>query len=74
MVSLQPARRSTRAAMNQPVPRAAGLTPQQVLATAEPIERAPGKLNSENQAFLAGIVDEGPIPAIHGVVRWRPAT
>ncbi len=23
------------------------------------------------EAFLARIVEEGPIPAIHGVVRWR---
>jgi transposase len=28
-------------------------------------------LNSRHKAFLARIVDEGPIPAIHGVVRWR---
>ena len=35
---------------------------------------APGasaKLNKEHRAFLARIVDEGPIPAVHGVVRWR---
>src|SRR6516164_7122735 len=25
----------------------------------------------KHKAFLARIVDEGPIPAIHGVVRWR---
>ena len=31
----------------------------------------PPKLNSRHKAFLARIVDEGPIPAIHGVVRWR---
>ena len=30
-----------------------------------------GKLNAEHKAFLARIVDEGPIPAVHGVVRWR---
>jgi hypothetical protein len=24
-----------------------------------------------HKAFLDRIVDEGPIPAIHGVVRWR---
>jgi transposase len=29
------------------------------------------KLNSEHRAALARMVDEGPIPAIHGVVRWR---
>ena len=28
-------------------------------------------LNREHRAFLARIVDEGPIPADHGVVRWR---
>src|SRR5262249_861061 len=36
--------------------------------------RSPGmapKLNTIHKAFLARIVEEGPIPAIHGVVRWR---
>jgi transposase len=32
---------------------------------------APAKLSYEHRAFLARIVDEGPIPAVHGVVRWR---
>ncbi len=32
---------------------------------------APSKLDGEHRAFLARIVDEGPIPAIHGMVRWR---
>src|SRR5215831_17113124 len=31
----------------------------------------PPKLNTIHTAFLARIVEEGPIPAIHGVVRWR---
>ena len=31
----------------------------------------PPKLNAIHKAFLARIVEEGPIPAIHGVVRWR---
>src|SRR5262249_49374433 len=31
----------------------------------------PPKLNSRHKAFLARIVEEGPISAIHGVVRWR---
>ena len=31
----------------------------------------PPKLNARHKAFLAGIVAAGPIPAIHGVVRWR---
>ena len=29
------------------------------------------RINKRHRAFLARIVDEGPIPAIHGVVRWR---
>jgi transposase len=32
---------------------------------------APAKLNDTHMAFLARIVEEGPIPAVHGVVRWR---
>jgi putative transposase len=36
-----------------------------------PAPGAPAKLNEGHRAFLARIVDEGPIPAIHGVVRWR---
>src|ERR1700730_17009550 len=32
---------------------------------------APGKLTKNPKACLARLVDEGPIPAIHGVVRWR---
>jgi hypothetical protein len=31
----------------------------------------PPKLNAMHRAFLAKIVEEGPVPAIHGVVRWR---
>jgi transposase len=31
----------------------------------------PPKLNAIHKAFLAQIVEEGPIAAIHGVVRWR---
>ena len=36
--------------------------------------KAPGKkprLNGEHRAALAAIIESGPIPAIHGVVRWR---
>ena len=36
--------------------------------------KAPGparKLTDEQRAALAEIVEAGPIPAIHGVVRWR---
>ena len=29
------------------------------------------KLNEEQRQALARIVEDGPIPAIHGVVRWR---
>ena len=36
--------------------------------------KAPGnrpKLNAEQRQALASMVEAGPIPAIHGVVRWR---
>ncbi len=36
--------------------------------------KAPGKLpklNLEQKARLAALVEEGPTPSIHGVVRWR---
>ena len=32
---------------------------------------APGKLTEEHKAFLARLVEDGPVPAVHGVVRWR---
>ena len=32
---------------------------------------APGKLTEEHKAFLARLAEDGPIPAVHGVVRWR---
>jgi transposase len=38
--------------------------------------KAPGRasiLNDEHRARLAGQVEAGPIPAAHGVVRWRLA-
>ena len=31
----------------------------------------PSKLNEEQRRALAAIIESGPIPAIHGVVRWR---
>jgi transposase len=31
----------------------------------------PSKLTDVHKAFLVRIVEQGPIPAIHGVVRWR---
>ncbi len=37
-------------------------------------KKAPGqasRLNDMHRAALVKIIDEGPIPAIHGVVRWR---
>src|SRR5215475_15693263 len=37
----------------------------------KPSPGAPGKLSAEHKAFLAQIIETGPIPAIHGVVRWR---
>src|SRR5947209_2408493 len=36
-----------------------------------PSPGVPPKLDATHRAFLAGIVEEGPIPAVHGVVRWR---
>jgi transposase len=36
--------------------------------------KAPGqppRLNDEHRAALASILESGPIPAVHGVVRWR---
>src|SRR4030081_132096 len=36
-----------------------------------PSPGAPAKLAETHKAFLARIVEDGPIPAIHGVVRWR---
>ncbi len=36
--------------------------------------RAPGKpplLNETHRAALAAVIESGPIPAVHGVVRWR---
>jgi transposase len=36
--------------------------------------KAPGnaaKLNGEQRAALAQTIERGPIPAVHGVVRWR---
>ena len=32
---------------------------------------SPGKLTNEHKAFLARLVEDGPIPALDGVVRWR---
>jgi transposase len=36
-----------------------------------PSPGAPAKLDETHKAFLARIVEDGSIPAIHGVVRWR---
>ena len=30
------------------------------------------RLTDEHRKALAAQIDQGPIPAIHGVVRWRP--
>jgi len=31
----------------------------------------PSRLNSAHRAAVAAIIESGPIPAVHGVVRWR---
>ena len=31
----------------------------------------PSRLNDAHRAALGAIVESGPMPAIHGVVRWR---
>ena len=36
-----------------------------------PSPGVPPKLGATHRAFLARMVEEGPTPAIHGVVRWR---
>src|ERR1700745_1601941 len=36
-----------------------------------PSPGVPPKLDAAPRGFLARIVEEGPIPAVHGVVRWR---
>jgi transposase len=36
-----------------------------------PSPGVPPKLDATHQAFLAKIVEEGPIPTVHGAVRWR---
>ena len=37
----------------------------------KPSPGAPGKLHAVHKEFLTHLIDEGPIPEIHGVVRWR---
>ncbi len=36
-----------------------------------PSPGVPPKLGKKHRAFLVRLVEEGPIPAVHGVVRWR---
>jgi transposase len=43
--------------------------PEGLLNTPSP--GASPKLKPEHKAFLSRMVEEGPIPAVHGVVRWR---
>ena len=31
----------------------------------------PSRLNETHRTALAGVIESGPIPAVHGVVRWR---
>jgi transposase len=36
-----------------------------------PSPGVPPKLSKKHRTFLARLVEAGPIPAVHGVVRWR---
>jgi transposase len=36
-----------------------------------PSPGCPGKLGPEHKTYLTRMVDEGPIPAVDGIVRWR---
>ena len=36
-----------------------------------PSPGVPPKLGQKHRAFLVRLVQEGPIPAVHGVMRWR---
>jgi transposase len=36
-----------------------------------PSPGVPPKLGKKHRAFLHRLVEDGPIPAVHGVVRWR---
>src|SRR4051794_31968670 len=36
-----------------------------------PVPGHPSKLNTAQREALAAMVESGPIPAIHGIVRWR---
>mgnify|MGYP003417761823 FL=1 len=36
-----------------------------------PSPGVPPKLGKKHRAFLLRLVEQGPIPAVHGVVRWR---
>jgi transposase len=31
----------------------------------------PSRLNAAHRAALAAVIESGPVPAVHGVVRWR---
>ena len=31
----------------------------------------PSRLNAKHRAALAEMIEDGPMPAVHGVVRWR---
>ena len=41
------------------------------MASSTPSPGGPSKLSDAHKALLARIVEEGPLPAIHDVVRWR---
>ena len=53
------------AGLGDPVQRARSGRPDQLVSPG-----SPPKLEQQHGAFLARVVEEGPIPAVHGVVRW----
>jgi transposase len=42
-----------------------------VLSFAEGAPGQPSRLNAAHREALVGAIERGPIPAVHGVVRWR---
>ncbi len=52
------------------IPTAPTTTPPHGLIDRKARGQAP-RLNDAHRAALAAVIENGPIPAVHGVVRWR---